>query len=193
MNQEHLSPGQADSRDWDDLRTNEEEKPPALGKILWNGIKGAGLGMLIGGVASLLSSALNHTKEYYPAPPRFMAHFPTQLEGVAASFLLWCLIGLVFSWGNYVWQKTAWSLLKRTIVHCLICYVLSTILMVCAGWFPLNVPWMIIYTLIWFLVYAVVWSISVWRAHKEVDAVNARIQTVNARESEDQRSDSGKA
>lgn len=185
MNQEHLSPDQADSRDWDDLRTNEEEKPLALGKILWDGIKGAGLSMLFGGVVSLLSSALNHTKEYYPAPPRFTAHFPTQLEAVAASFLLWCLIGLVFSWGNYVWQKTAWSLLKRTIVHCLICFVLSTILMVCAGWFPLNLQWMIIYTLIWFLVYTVIWSISVWRARKEVDAVNARIQAVNARESED--------
>lgn len=57
--------------------------------------------------------------------------------------------------------------------------------MVCAGWFPLNLQWMIIYTLIWFLVYTVIWSISVWRARKEVDAVNARIQAVNARESED--------
>lgn len=156
----------------------EEDARPAItpATVIGHCLHGAGIGMLIGAFFSVTFSYVYHSRYYFPSPPRFVNRFSNQLDAVSVSFLLWILMGLIFVSANYFWNRTNWSLLKRTIVHCFYCYILFTILAIAAGWFPLNALWLIIYSCIWFAVYSVLWVVSIHTYRKNIKKVNERLQ-----------------
>ncbi len=94
-------------------KIGETDRPLTIGAFLRDTVMGAGMGMLIGGVFSLAFSMGFGTSAYYPSSPQFMRRFPNQLSAVAVSFLLWVLMGIMFTWVTYIRFKSDWSVLRE--------------------------------------------------------------------------------
>jgi hypothetical protein len=141
-------------------------------KYIRLGIGSAAAGVTIGFLFSLAFSFLFGATQYYPSSPRFVARFQTPLQATAVSALLWVLIGLVFGYGTLIFEIEEWSLLRRTVVTCLVYYVGFLPLAIAAGWFPLDWKWIAVFTGIYLLIYAIIWAINYWVAEAQVRRIN---------------------
>lgn len=140
------------------------------------GIKSAGIGVLIGFFISIIFSYANHLTSYYPSTPKFIAHFVTTLDATVASIGLWILMGLLFGFGSLIFCIERWSLLKRTVVNCCVYYCGFVPLAILAGWFPVSIVNLIIFTVIFVIIYMIEWLVNYHATEKEIERINKQLK-----------------
>ncbi|QNQ80377.1 DUF3021 domain-containing protein [Lactobacillus sp. PV034] len=139
-------------------------------------INGIAWGEVYGLAFSIFFSYIFRLNTYAPSTPAFTEHFTRPLDAVLASIILWGLMGLLFSAGALVFKVKNWSLRKQTIINFIIYYFGFTPLAILAGWFPCNLVWLTIFTIIFILIYLVMWSINVYIFKREVRKINQKLQ-----------------
>ncbi|MCF7523552.1 DUF3021 domain-containing protein [Levilactobacillus brevis] len=75
-------------------------------------------------------------------------------------------IGLLFGLTSLIFFNEDWSIARQTIWHFGLSYLGFTPLAILAGWFPLNVTWLLLYTLIFIGIYLVIWTYSIFAPAK---------------------------
>ena len=85
--------------------------------------------------------------------------------------LIWFAIGLLFAAGNRLFRK-GWSPLKATLLHYSTTLLGFVPLAILAGWFPLNLGFILSLIVEFSIIYLVVWTIS-YQVQKH------RIQEIN--------------
>ena len=133
-------------------------------------------GTLYGLIVSLLYNFSNKSSAYYPSDPSFTTKFANPLSAMTVSVILWALMGLVFGFGSFVFAIRQWSLLKKTIVSFIICYIGFTPLAFLAGWFPLNIVNFMIFTGLFILIYVTIWFIRSYQVIREIREINNKIK-----------------
>lgn len=146
-------------------------------KIIQRTCFGIFSGTFIGLCFSLFFSYFYQSTTLLPAPPRFMHHFASSLNAFATSIILWSLIGIVFSVSSLIFSETDWSITKMTITHFIICYSLFLPLAILSGWFPINLPSFISFTVTYIIIYCLIWTIFMYSAKKEIQHLNAVIKS----------------
>lgn len=141
-------------------------------KILNLSLSGVSLGICIGFLFALSFSLSYQTSYFMPSTPEFVNHFSSNTLATAASALLWACMGILSSVSPLVFRIEKWSITRQTIVHFVITFVFFTPLAILAGWFPLNIFWLISYTLIFLVIYVVMWLIFMRRAKREISDLN---------------------
>ncbi|BAW87290.1 DUF3021 domain-containing protein [Limosilactobacillus fermentum] len=134
------------------------------------------LGEFFGLVISLSFNYISHSYNYYPSDPTFNNHFASPLDAMLASVILWGLIGLVFGLGAFIFNVKSWSLRTRTIVNFFVYYCGFTPLACLAGWFKLNLPNFILFTLIFIGIYVFIWSFNYYNVKRELTKINQKIR-----------------
>lgn len=132
-------------------------------------------GITIGLIISLVFSYL-YGRIYYPSTPAFMDQFSNPLNALGVSILIWGLMGVVFSLGSLVFRQETWGITRQTVVHFVITYIGFTSLALVCRWFPLNVTWLIIYTLIFVLIYLIMWTVDFAIAKRNVRQINEQLK-----------------
>lgn len=140
-------------------------------------INGVILGEFFGQMFSLLFSYLYGLNNYVTSAPTFTNHFSRPLNAVLASVILWGLMGLVFSAGALVYKNGQWSIRKKTIVNFVIYYCGFTPLAILAGWFPLTLINVAIFTGIFILVFILMWFINTYITKRELRRINDKIRS----------------
>ncbi|MGT2799523.1 DUF3021 domain-containing protein [Streptococcus marmotae] len=140
----------------------------------------ASLGVTIGLSISLLMSAIFGHGTYLSLNPTstlgqyYLQHF-NLVEVMLISALIWAAIGLLFQIVNRIFKQD-WSLLKMTVVHFLLTAIGFTSLGVLAGWFPLNLPWLLFFEMIFVVIYALIFFINYQAMKKQVTAINQSLR-----------------
>lgn len=143
-------------------------------KLIYRITFGIPVGIMIGLLISLSFSYI-YGQKYYPSAPRFENYFDNPLNAFAISILLWALMGIVFSISSVIFEQDAWSIAKQTSINFVITYFGFTFLAILAHWFPLNAPWLIIYTLIYIVIYFVIWAVQYLVERNIVRTINQKI------------------
>lgn len=145
-------------------------------KTIKNSIYGMQTGIVLGLFISLVFNYLYGSTHYYPSSPQFSEHFTNSLNAVLVSIILWATIGLLFSLGAIIFEVENWSLLKRTIINFFIYYLGFTPLAILAGWFPLNIYYLISFTITFILIYIIMWLVNVAISRHQINEINKRIK-----------------
>ncbi|MGT2951103.1 hypothetical protein BU202_07400 [Streptococcus cuniculi] len=136
----------------------------------------ASLGISIGLIISLIMSACFGHGTYLPLNPLstmgryYLSHF-NLVEVMVISVLIWAAIGLLFQIADRIF-KQEWSLAKMTFVHFLLTAVGFTSLGLLAGWFPINLIWILFFESIFVIIYALIFWINYQSMKKHITAIN---------------------
>lgn len=145
-------------------------------KILRNILSFGMIGTFIGVLDSLFFSYFNHSAQYYPSTPAFVARFHRPLDAVAISLVLWIIMGQLFGFGSLIFNIKHWSLLKKTVINFIAYYLGFIPLAASAGWFSLNWANFLIFTIIFLIIYAVIWIINLYLALADIKKVNQKVK-----------------
>lgn len=145
-------------------------------KTIKSSIYGMQTGIVLGLFISLVFNYLYGSSHYYPSSPQFSEHFTNPLNAVLVSIILWAIIGLLFSLGAIIFEVENWSLLKRTIINFFIYYLGFIPLAILAGWFPLNIYYLISFTITFILIYIIMWLVNVAISRHQINEINKRIK-----------------
>ncbi|MER0122110.1 DUF3021 domain-containing protein [Streptococcus sp. ZJ93] len=140
----------------------------------------ASLGITIGLTISLLMSAIFGQGIYLPLNPvstlgqYYLKHF-NLVEVMLISVLIWAAIGLLFQIADRIFKQD-WSLVKMTVTHFLLTGVGFTSLGLLAGWFPLNLTWLLFFEMIYVIIYVIIFFINYHNMKKQVTAINQSLR-----------------
>ncbi|MEB6838005.1 DUF3021 domain-containing protein [Staphylococcus simulans] len=138
-------------------------------------------GITIGITISLIFSFIFAQGQYESLSPvsTMGIYYRTHLSEVMTMFvcvIIWGLIGVLFTFAKIIYYKTDWSLLKTTLVHLVLCYVGFLPLAMLAGWFPLDLLNIIIFTLIFLFIYSMIWIINYIKNKRLVNEINHKLK-----------------
>lgn len=129
-------------------------------------------GITIGLLISVLFNYIYQNKYFLPSSPDFVNKFNSPLNALIISIIIWAAMGMIFYFASYIFELEKISVTKQTIYHFLVTYIGYTILTIYAGWYPLNIKWITIYTGIYILVYLFFWLSAMKEARKITDEIN---------------------
>ncbi|CYV26493.1 TPA: DUF3021 domain-containing protein [Streptococcus suis] len=142
-------------------------------------ILSASLGVTIGTIISIITSAVFGQGTYLPLNPLstmgayYLAHF-TQTTVMLICVLIWAAIGLLFQLADKIYQQD-WSLLRMTITHFCISALGLTPLGILAGWFPVKLGALLFFWLIFILVYALLFFLNYRKMERQIKDINGRL------------------
>nr|WP_231635380.1 DUF3021 domain-containing protein [Staphylococcus carnosus] len=90
--------------------------------------------------------------------------------------VIWGLIGVLFGLASMIYDASDWSLLKKTVLHIVICYIGFLPLAILAGWFPLTLADILFFTGIFIIVYTIIWTVNYFKNKALVDLINKELK-----------------
>lgn len=123
------------------------------------------LGMAIGQLCSLIASTIYsiilNQDQYLAVPVSLTNQFHNELVAVYWQ-TFWCgILGVIFEASRVIWQKEAWSLLKRSFIYYLVTSSATLLVASLNHWIILHllsfglflISYTIIFMIIWVIVY----------------------------------------
>ena len=89
-------------------------------KIILRCLIGAPIGLSISFIITLIISAMINKGEFYPVVPQFTIICGNELNAVIIQSLCSLLYGAAFAGASVIWEVESWSLLKQTVLHCIV-------------------------------------------------------------------------
>ena len=118
-------------------------------KVILRSLIGAPIGLSISFIITLIISVIINKGEYYPVVPQLTALCGNELNAVVIQTICSLLYGAAFGGASVIWEIENWSLLKQTVIHCLVISVTTLPIAYCMYW----MPHFFIYFFIWFAQY----------------------------------------
>ena len=89
-------------------------------KVILRSLIGAPIGLSISFIITLIISVIINKGEYYPVVPQLTALCGNELNAVVIQTICSLLYGASFGGASVIWEIENWSLLKQTVIHCLV-------------------------------------------------------------------------
>lgn len=119
------------------------------------------IGVTISYIIELVISYYIGTGEFYPVSPMLISRFGNELTATFVQTLIGGFLGVFLGAFSMVWNLEHWSLLRRTVVHFFMTFIMVTTVSGYMGWISFSVREFLIFLLIFLLVYLVIW-IAIW-------------------------------
>ncbi|HEL1773726.1 TPA: DUF3021 domain-containing protein [Streptococcus suis] len=142
-------------------------------------ILSASLGIAIGTVISIITSAVFGQGTYLPLNPfstmgaYYLSNF-NQVTVMLICVVIWAAIGLLFQLADTIFEQD-WSLLRMTATHFGITVLGFTPLGILAGWFPVKLGALLFFWLIFVLVYALLFFLNYRKMERQIKDINGRL------------------
>ena len=107
-------------------------------KVILRCLIGAPIGLSISFIITLIISVIINKGEYYPVMPKLTALCGNELNAVVIQTVCSLIYGAAFGGASVIWDMENWSLLKQTVIHCLIISVSMLPIAYCMYWMPHN-------------------------------------------------------
>ena len=105
-------------------------------KVILRSLIGAPIGLSISFIITLIISVIINKGEYYPVVPQLTALCGNELNAVVIQTICSLLYGAAFGGASVIWEIENWSLLKQTVIHCLVISVTTLPIAYCMYWMP---------------------------------------------------------
>ncbi|MCQ8263705.1 DUF3021 domain-containing protein [Streptococcus suis] len=142
-------------------------------------ILSASLGIAIGTIISIITSAVFGQGTYLPLNPfstmgtYYVEHF-NQPTVMLICVVVWVAIGILFQLAEKIFEQD-WSLLRMTATHFGITALGFTPLGILAGWFPVKLGALLFFWFIFVLVYALLFLINYRKMERQIKDINGRL------------------
>jgi len=145
-------------------------------KIILRCLIGAPIGLSISFIITLIISAMINKGEFYPVVPQFTIICGNELNAVIIQSLCSLLYGAAFAGASVIWEVESWSLLKQTVLHCIVISSSTLPIAYCMYWMPHNVLGIAIYIFIFFFIYFFIWFGQYFAMKKKIQAFNDKVK-----------------
>ncbi len=145
-------------------------------KVILRCLIGATIGLSISFIITLIISAIINKKEYYPVVPQLTALYGNELNAVMIQTICSLIYGVAFGGASAIWEVENWSLLKKTIMHCLVTSVSAFPIAYCMYWMPHNFLGSAGYIFIFFFIYFFIWFSQYFAMKKRIKAFNDKVK-----------------
>lgn len=136
----------------------------------------ATLGIALGALISIVTSFAFAGGEYSPINPfstmgmYYVIHFnPATI--MLISVCIWAMIGIFFQAADSIFHQD-WSLMRMSVTHFLVSVVGFAGLAILAGWFPLNIPYLLFFFVLFIFIYAVIYIVNYRQMRASVAEIN---------------------
>lgn len=150
-------------------------------KVMLRCLIGAPIGLSISFIITLIISIIINKGEYYPVVPQLTSLCGNELNAVIIQTVCSLIYGAVFGGASAIWEVEKWSLLKQTVIHCLIISVSSFPIAYFMYWMPHSFWGIAGYIAIFFFIYFFIWISWYFAMRKRIRELNEKIKinTVN--------------
>lgn len=146
-------------------------------KIIQRCLIGAPIGLSVSFIITLIISAIINKGEYYPVVPQLTASCGNELTAVIIQTICSLIYGAAFGGASAVWEVESWSLLKQTVLHCLIISVSSFPIAYCMYWMPHSFLGIAVYVFIFFFIYFFIWFSQYFAMKRKIKAFNDKVNS----------------
>ena len=136
---------------------------------------GALIGLTISYTITIIISVLINSGEFYPVVPQLIKTCGNELNAVIVQTVFSMVYGAVMAGSMFIWTIDNWSILKQTVVHCIVISVTSLPIAYILYWMPHTVTGIIIYILIFFAIYFFIWITLYFSIKKQIKAINKKV------------------
>ncbi|CYU94086.1 DUF3021 domain-containing protein [Streptococcus suis] len=142
-------------------------------------ILSASLGIAIGTIISIITSAVFGQGAYLPLNPfstmgaYYLSNF-NQVTVMLICVAIWAAIGILFQLADKIFEQD-WSLLRMTVTHFCITVLGFTPLGILAGWFPVKLGAFLFFWLIFILIYASLFFLNHRKMERQIKDINGRL------------------
>ncbi|CYW43680.1 DUF3021 domain-containing protein [Streptococcus suis] len=142
-------------------------------------ILSASLGIAIGTIISIITSAVFGQGTYFPLNPfstmgaYYVEHF-NQPTVMMICVVIWAAIGTLFQLADTIFEQD-WSLLRMTATHFCITALGFTPLGILAGWFPVKLGALLFFWFIFVLIYASLFFLNYRKMERQIKDINGRL------------------
>ncbi|MEG3298593.1 DUF3021 domain-containing protein [Streptococcus suis] len=142
-------------------------------------ILSASLGITIGTIISIITSAVFGQGTYFPLNPfstmgaYYLSNF-NQVTVMMICVVIWAAIGLLFQLADKIFEQD-WSLLRMTATHFCITALGFTPLGILAGWFPVKLGALLLFWLIFVLIYTSLFFLNYRKMERQIKDINGRL------------------
>ncbi len=145
-----------------------------ISKLLLGFFGGVGIGHLISIIVSAIIAGPNTYSVVVPAFLEMMGGNEILAATIAA--ILTGVLGLVFAFGNIIWQQNQWSLLKRTVIY----YFGTLIPMLAVGWvlkwFNVGFLSLLLFVLIFTVIFVLIWVLTYLVIRSDIKKINSKLK-----------------
>lgn len=145
-------------------------------KIILRSLLGAPVGMAISYFITILISLAVADGNYYPVVPDLIADCGSEMNAVLLQTLFSLLYGAVWGGASVIWDMESWSLLKMTLLHLVICSIVTFPLAYFMQWMPHNVAGFLLYFGTFLAIYLIIWISQYQSMKRRIDQINHKIQ-----------------
>ena len=158
-------------------------------KVILRSLIGAPIGLSISFIITLIISVIINKGEYYPVVPQLTALCGNELNAVVIQTICSLLYGAAFGGASVIWEIENWSLLKQTVIHCLVISVTTLPIAYCMYWMPHSFLGIAGYIVIFFFIYFFIWFAQYFAMKKRIQEFNqmlwvARMNNIRNRATE---------
>ncbi|HEL1567518.1 TPA: DUF3021 domain-containing protein [Streptococcus suis] len=142
-------------------------------------ILSASLGIAIGTIISIITSAVFGQGTYLPLNPfstmgaYYLSNF-NQVTIMLICVAIWATIGILFQLADKIFEQD-WSLLRMTATHFGITVLGFTPLGILAGWFPVKLGALLFFWFIFVLIYALLFFLNYRKMERQIKDINGRL------------------
>ncbi len=146
-------------------------------KIIKRCLIGAPIGLSISFFITLIISVIINKGEYYPVVPQLNALCGNELNAVVIQTICSLIYGAAFGGASAIWEVENWSLLKKTVIHCLVISVSMLPIAYCMYWMPHSFWGIAGYIAIFFFIYFFIWVSQYFAMKKKIRAINDKVKS----------------
>ena len=146
-------------------------------KVILRSLIGAPIGLSISFIITLIISVIINKGEYYPVMPKLTALCGNELNAVVIQTVCSLIYGAAFGGASVIWDMENWSLLKQTVIHCLIISVSMLPIAYYMYWMPHNFWGIAGYIAIFFFIYFFIWFSQYFAMKKRIQEFNNKVKS----------------
>lgn len=145
-------------------------------KVFLRAMIGAPIGVSVSFIITLIISIMINKGEYYPVVPQLTTLCGNELNAVVIQTACSLLYGAAFGGASAVWECENWSLLKQTVLHCLVVSTASFPIAYFMYWMPHSFWGIVGYVAVFFFIYFFIWFSQFFAMKKKIRAINDKVK-----------------
>lgn len=145
-------------------------------KVILRGLIGAPLGLSISFITAIIISAIAGDGKFYPVVPKLVTDFDSELSAVIFQSVISIIYGAVWGGASTIWETESWSLLKQTVIHLIICSLVTLPIAYCTHWMEHNILGIVKYFSIFFGIYFLIWIFQYIPTKKQLRLINEKLK-----------------
>ncbi len=148
-------------------------------KIFLRGAFGFPIGITIGYIITIITSAIWADGYYSPCVPELISTTGSEINAVILQALLSGLLGMGFAASSVIWEMENWSIVKQTGIYFGIVSVIMMPVAYFLYWMEHSVMGFLSYFGIFVFIFIIIWLIQFFTGRRIVKRLNENLNKAN--------------